>query len=341
MDMLNKLKIITGAGGINSLVEYENPNDNPDLIGDKGPSKVVKNVLSKGASVVIEKSRNTINRFIYKYHPPLSYDAINNKDDIVNILTVSENNKSVDKNDLLNLASNNLDTLNACEKIRNDFKNSIKKYINEIQESLQDDPNNDLQKELLINYKEQLDDFEKNEFSLKYNILQKIKNGINISNGIIVNLIYELDNLYPDWQHPIISRFMVNLLKNNTDRTNKLKYYCSKTLYSNPLDETVLKITKSLYDQDESVVINQIQNLLNEGLKRTPTKKSDLQNNNLKNGEKQVQKISEDRSQIVVICNNCNHRYKGDMPNKIFFFKCKFCDHEIIIDPQKYNNQKK
>ena len=260
MGLLDTIKSATGNYSQEDKQTVESNNKNKMSIDDK-PSSVVKKMLSKAATVVMQTSKKAVNSIVSKYHPVLSTDFIKNKECIVRIIEKSSKMGNNNDFELQVLASNNWDTLDISillnKQYRKELLNEYDQLMIEKKEEIKKEYKNIATIKILNTRINELHLIleENDEFSLTLKALKIIST--KNSEHDILPITDKLDKDYPDWHHPLLTKYLITEFKDTITQV-KFENYCYKAFYSSPTDVAVVLLIESFSNKDDKVICRQI-----------------------------------------------------------------------------------
>ena len=191
-----------------------------DGTAGEGPSRAVRGVMSTTASWLLRASKKTMDLLVSRYEPQMSVDSILEPEDINLLLEASAEQKKVNAVALIWLASNSLETLE-----------TAKEKCDELLE----------QGEL---------DSEGERVELVLAALEAIKSGQVDAAKSAIGQIEDSDS---EFNHPVISRFMVEQLQVGGGVGPDLAEWCEKALFYHPLDRAILTAAEQALPEGGSI----------------------------------------------------------------------------------------
>jgi hypothetical protein len=199
----------------------------PAAIADEGPSRAVRGVMSTTASWLLKASKKTMDVLVSRYEPVLSVDSILEPEDIEFVMKASADKKKVRAVAVMWLATNSLETLGAAKTKRDQL----------------------IEKKTL-----QADD---ERLTLVFGALEAIADGDTSAAETAVGKLIETD---PEFNHPVVARFMIEQLRGRPASVAELAAWCEKAVYYFPLDPTILAAASEVIS-DGQPVFGQLQKI--------------------------------------------------------------------------------
>jgi tellurite resistance protein len=114
--------------------------------------------------------------------------------------------------------------------------------------------------------KKYVDAIEKlNDPNSEYNLILKavncLKDKAGEGNEEFISTLEQLDKLFPDWVHPLLSQHAVKVKTANGPKEELLRR-CKKALYCNPLEKDFLELAEGLVGGKDKLVYQEIRSLL-------------------------------------------------------------------------------
>jgi len=229
----------------------------------KGPGEeklhnFVKGSIDSGATWFFKRTKDIIGFIVKHYEPTFSLDFVTNEKEILSIYERMKNRPDT-LGQLRMLVTNNINTIH----LSGEINDAIIKHLAQKNGAADEQEDSSEEGMAYKTPKIDLDDF--NDTNSEYNLIVKavncIKNKAGAGDVEFLSIINNLEKVNPNWEHPLLSQYVINAKKGKCSK-EELKKYCKKALYSNPLHKENLELAEGLEGDKGKIVYRQVLTLL-------------------------------------------------------------------------------